>query len=158
MPTILNTIARSNVIAGARDDTFRVSGRPTGAGTVQNATIAIPNAEMLTIGTVPVELVAAAPALHGIVVVSIELTKAADAYGGNRVMTFRHGSAGVAWGTVGALTFANAAALTVHADPSLPTADFPTIAATLNATASGNYTGAGGDVSVTVKYIVIEDA
>ena len=161
MPSQLNIIPRTNVIEGAEDDDYSVGG----GGGVGPAAIVVQNVEhvldstaMQAIST-PVEVIAAPSGSLGIVIISIRLRKAADAYGGNNVLRLRYeDGSGDVIATIPATVFSASGAQDVWASPHQPDQGFPEVAAAVVAHANGDYTGTGGDVTINVKYIVIEDA
>ena len=159
MTTLLNIISRSNVIGGAMDDDFSVDGGGAGpAIVVQDATHVLDAAAMQAIST-PVEVIAAPSGSLGIVVISVRLRKAADAYGGNNVLRLRYqDGSGDVIATIPATVFAASGAQDVWASPHQPDQGFPDVAAAVVAHANSDYTGTGGDVTIDVKYIVVENA
>ena len=157
MPTINNIIARSNVISGAQDDDFAFGlYRP---GVVTNLNVDISRAEMQAINTTPQEVILAPLVGRAIVLVSCQVLKRTGAYTGNHQMRFRlGGTSGDIIATVLASLFTNSASTSGWADISIPDQNFPNTGEALFVTAAGNYSGAGGDVTLRLKTIEILDS
>ena len=158
MTTLVNTISRSNVISGAMDDDYSVEGGGPRA-MVQNRQTVLNAAAMQAVNATPVVLVPAPSGTSGIVVISARVRKAADAYGGNNVLRLRYGNAtGDVVATIPATVFAAAGTQDVWASLAQPDQAFPEVDTALVAHSGGAYTGSGGDVTIDVKYIVVENA
>ena len=166
-----NIISRSNVIAGAvaypdqPQPSADIEPLPEGgektrdltAVAVKTATVVLAAAGMQAINSSPPELVAAPDDGSSIQVTSIRVQKAANAYGGNRVLAFRYGVEGANVAQVPAATITGAGETEAYADPVAPTTPIPLADTALHAFAVGDYAGDGGDVTITVKYVLVKD-
>ena len=151
-----NISPRENVIPGSKDDTFHVDPYHSSHAGALTATVTLNAAAMQAINTTPQELVPAPADGASIDIISIRVQKAAGGFSGSNPLQFRYGT-GASVAEVPAAILTGGGATNAYADPVTPSTPLPPADMALNAYASANYTGAGGAVTITVKYVLAKD-
>ena len=157
MPVQQNTIPRTSVIPGAQDDTFSVDGGSSGG--VLTVTVGLTRAQMHDISN-PIELVADPGAGLGIAVLGVYSAKAAGAYTAGGALQVEYDATGTAdIASVPVTPFRSAATDSRWATPEAITGTpsaFAVPGGGVQVQASADFAGAGGDVTLAVKYVVVD--
>ena len=152
-------IDRTNVIGGATNDSFRVPGVSGGSGLL-TADVVLSRADVQALDDTPIELL---PAVAGnkYVVLGVYASKAAGAYAGGAAVTINYTDSGdTLVATIAVAHFRASGTDTRWASnpglSGLPSAHaIPTDS--VDCSTGTEFTGDGGDVTLTVLYLEIAD-
>ena len=157
MTTVTNVIARSNVISGVQDDSYSAPGGSMG---VQTAEVVMVAADVHDLDSAPVVLLERPASGRGYVVLGVYSHKAADAYGGGSAVTVNYqNGANTLVATIPLNHFIATGTDSRWATPAAlsgtPAAQ-SVLGSGIDMNATVAFTGAGGDVTVTVQYVEVD--
>ncbi len=161
MPASQTIIPRSRVIPGAKDDDFHVvDNRTHYPRVVQTATVTLTAADVQGLDATTVEILEAPESGRAYAVLGVHASKAAGAYGGGAAVPVEYAdndgtniaSIPLAHFTAGGT---DARWATRVALAGLPAAQVVPAAGIRVGTVGTAFTGAGGDVTITVRYVEV---
>ena len=156
MATKSRIINRNRVIKGATDDSYSVKASGVAAVTATEVRRTLTLAEMQSLGTTRIVLTDPPKAGGYLVLVSLRAVKAAGGYSSARPLEVLYGEDGPQAGRVTGSVLSDADERDEWGYPARPEgAEWPLTGAPLVASSDADYSGNGGAVELTVRYIEV---
>ena len=153
MPSVHRIIQRSNVTPGAQDDTYRVN--PVVAKAQTQRTV-LSTEQVRSLDTESQPLTPTPSIGRSIEVLSVFVEKAAGGYAQPKPLSLRYGAEGEEVARIGAAILRDTDERTGWADLQPTGLGRPTGAA-VTAAATDPYQGDGGELTITVRYVEVEN-